>query len=441
MTSQARSSRLLALAAGLCALALAACSHSGSAQGGRAVDGTPYGSVGYVRMEPLLKKHPLYGQLAKLDDDIAALQLRAVEPAVAAGSSAEIAAQEAALQKEFDAATARAKKSLAALQEQYRARESEAIKRALEGGSGGPGGGAIAGAAAGTAAAQQGVALALARRDLEAFRKALLAQDEAQFAALQTSLNERAARTYRAKADELSQKESGYALELANRDSAERLSLHAKLSNLSLEDTARAELTSQLTALDRKEADELAVMRNRDAQTLAALQKQLQDQTRTELTQTAEQMRKNSVAKLNERALKVQGTLPAAAAGGAAAAQLTGEMKAKLDALHKEYQAQFDRDAQGTMQELETTRNDLAKRYQRLHGVDAAAQESARSEIAGLQKQRAELYSQLVAQIGREVKALADRRGVSVVFSDVVAPAGGVDLTPDAEKDIESLHQ
>lgn len=392
-------------------------------------------------MEPLLKKHPLYGQLAKLDDDIAALQLRAVEPAVAAGSSAEIAAQDAALQKEFDAATARAKKSLDALQAQYRARESEAIKGALEGGSGGPGGGAIAGAAAGTAAAQQGAALDQARRGLEAFRKALLAQDEAQFETLQTSLNERAARTYRAKADELSQKESAYALELANRDSADRLSLHAKLSNLSLEDTARAELTSQLTALDRKEADELAVVRNRDAQTLEALQKQLQDQTRAELTQTAEQMRKNSVAKLNERALKMQGALPAGAQASAGAAQLTPEMKAKLDALHKEYQAQFDRDAQGTMQELQTTRNDLAKRYQHLHGVDVAARETARTEIANLQKQRAELYSQLVAQIGREVKALADRRGVSVVFSDVVAPAGGVDLTPDAEKDIESLHQ
>jgi hypothetical protein len=27
------------------------------------------------------------------------------------------------------------------------------------------------------------------------------------------------------------------------------------------------------------------------------------------------------------------------------------------------------------------------------------------------------------------------------VVSDVVAPAGGVDLTADAEKDIESLHE
>ncbi len=58
-----------------------------------------------------------------------------------------------------------------------------------------------------------------------------------------------------------------------------------------------------------------------------------------------------------------------------------------------------------------------------------------------LQKQRGELYEEMVDQIGREVKTIAQRRGIGVVVSDVVAPAGGVDLTADAEKDIESLHE
>jgi hypothetical protein len=396
-------------------------------------------------MEPLVKKHPLYGQLSKLDDDIAALQLKAAGSEVAAGSSAEIAAQEAELRKQFDAATARAKKSLDALQAQTRGRESEAIRRALEGSAaGGPSGSAIAGGVAGTAAAQQSATMAQAGRDLEAFRKQLLAQDEAQFNALQDSLNERASRTYRAKAEELSQKESAYSLELANRDSAERLSVRAKLANLSLDDAQRAELQAQLAALDRKEADELAVVRNRDGQTLDALQKQLSEQTRAELTRSAREIRAGSVAKLNERELKLRGTLQAqggAAAGPNPAAQLSPEMKAKLEAIHKDYQAQFDRDAQSTLKELTATRDELTRRFGALHGTDAQAQGGALAAIAGLQKQRSDLYSQMLAQIGREVKALADKRGISVVFGDVVAPAGGVDLTPDAEKDIESLHQ
>jgi hypothetical protein len=426
-------------------LAAAGCSHSGAALSGNSVDGTPYSAVGFVRMEPLLKKHPLYGSLAKLDDDIVALQLRAAGSEVAAGSSAQLAAQDAELRKQFDAATERARKALDALQARYRARESEAIRQALAGGSGGsPGGAAIAGGVAGTAAAQQSAGLAQARSDVEAYRKQLLAQDEAQFNALQVSLNERAARTYRAKAEELSQKESAYSLELANRDSAERLSARAKLANLSLEDAERAELTAKLEALDRKEADELAAVRNRDGQTLAALQKQLQAQTRAELVKTAQEMRANAVAKLNARALAARGTFaPQAGAAGAGppAAALTPEMKAKLEAIHKDYQAQFDRDAQSTYKALQTTREDLARRFGTLHGVDAGAQEGARKEIAGLQKQRSELYSQMIAQIEVEVKALAGKRGISVVFNDVVAPAGGVDLTSEAEKDIESLHQ
>jgi len=47
----------------------------------------------------------------------------------------------------------------------------------------------------------------------------------------------------------------------------------------------------------------------------------------------------------------------------------------------------------------------------------------------------------MVAQIDREVRLIAQQRGIAVVLTNVVAPAGGVDLTPDALKDIESLHE
>ena len=56
------------------------------------------------------------------------------------------------------------------------------------------------------------------------------------------------------------------------------------------------------------------------------------------------------------------------------------------------------------------------------------------------QKKRDDLYQQMVAQINREVKTIAQQRGVSTVVS-TVAPAGGVDLTGDAMKDIETLHE
>jgi hypothetical protein len=91
--------------------------------------------------------------------------------------------------------------------------------------------------------------------------------------------------------------------------------------------------------------------------------------------------------------------------------------------------------------QFQKTRTDLLRRFGEISGVDEAAQAGADKEMDSLRKQRGDLYNEMVAQIGREVKTIAEKRGIEVVVSDVVAPAGGVDLTADAEKDIESLHE
>ena len=116
-------------------------------------------------------------------------------------------------------------------------------------------------------------------------------------------------------------------------------------------------------------------------------------------------------------------------------------MKAKLLALHKQYQDEFQKDADQTVKAFYKTKEDLGRRFAELHGVDAGAQGDVQREIGGLQKQRDELYDQMVAQIGREVRVVAQRHAVSVVFSEIVAPVGGVDLTDDTAKDLESLHE
>jgi hypothetical protein len=46
----------------------------------------------------------------------------------------------------------------------------------------------------------------------------------------------------------------------------------------------------------------------------------------------------------------------------------------------------------------------------------------------------------MIAQIDREVKTIAQAHGVTIVVNSL-APAGGVDLTDDAMKDIETLHE
>jgi hypothetical protein len=401
-------------------------------------------------MDDLVKKHPLFGQLAQYDANIQALNLSALVPHVLAASPS-LKAEEARLQAQLQAAAKRTDDLLAAKGKSYQDRENAAIAAALRGSgaTGGPSVGAIQSQMEGTARTQAAGAGAQAQRDLDAYRKQLQAQDNAQINAAEHTLAARADRTYRAKADELNAKESALSLMLANADAAERLSLRTRLSSLALDDTARDEANKALAALDRKEADQVAALHNTDAQILATLHAQLQTEIQNGMRAQVAQIQSRSVQRFHERAdqLRTQfapsnGPLIASAPNGKAVVNpnLPPALQQRIKQLHADYTQAFQNDAKATIADFQKTRSDLSARYALLSGTDAAAAQSAQSEIRALAKKRDDLYQQMVAQINREVKTIAQERGVSTVVS-TVAPAGGVDLTGDAMKDIESLHE
>ena len=408
--------------------------------------------VGFVYMDELVKKHPLYAQLAHLDEDMQALQLKAVGSDLTR-SGADIAKQERALQKELETAADRTNKSLASKQQEYTKREQAAITSALAaaGVASGPSGGQITTQMADVSRTQAQSAAKAAQSNLDAYRKDLIDQDNSAATTLQHSLADRANRTYRARAEELQKNEADYAYQLASEDSVDRLALRAKLSNLALDDAARADVKKDLDALDQKEADSLGAMKNRDQGTLALLQKTLHDQIQTELGQEVAKLRSRTIANINKRTLDTRtalvgqiAQLNGPTAGGKTAnipASVAPNLRAKLSALHDKFASDYKQEATATLAQFAKTRADITKRFHDLAGADGAAQSGAGREMDALQKQRVDLYQEMVAQIGREVKTIAAKRGIAVVVSAVVAPANGVDLTSDAEKDIESLHE
>jgi hypothetical protein len=431
------------LAAAACVV-LASCAHAATAPASAPPSA---GRIGYVRMDDLVRKHPLYGQLAQYDSNIEALDLRSLAPqALAAGP--DLQREEAQLTAQLNAAAKRTNDILAAKGKVYQDRENAAIAAAPTG----PSVGAVRSAMEATAQGQVAGVNAQAARDLDAYRKQLEAQDVAQIDAAQRTLAARADRTFRAKAEELTAKEAALSLKLANDDAAQRLTLRTRLSSLALDDTQRDAANAELAALDQKEADALAAVRNTDAQTLAALQKKLREQVASDMQTQVGPIRARSLERYRERsnelhnefspqnrpliATKVNGKIVTAANP-----KLPADLRARIEKLHADYTAAFQKDAKSTIADFNRTRADLAQRYAVLHGTDAAAAQSAEAEIASLQKQRADLYAEMVDQIGREVKTIAQQRGISVVVSDVAAPAGGVDLTDDAMKDIETLHE
>ncbi len=435
---------------GLVALAaLAACSHAN--QSGSTTAGG--GTVGYVRMDELVHKHPLYDQLAHYERSLDAFDLTSTAPQVTA-SDPEMRKREAALQKELNDAADRTQKLLAQKQQQYQQQENAAIAAALKSaGIGGPSAGQIAGNVNATARQQQSGVASQAQRDLNTYRSTLQKQDQTRIAAAQKALSERADRTYRAKADELQSKESALSLKLANEDAPQRLALRTKLSSLALDDAAREEAQKQLTTIDRKEADELAAQRNRDQQTLAALQAQLHDQVQSELNAQVASIRQHSLGSLAQRQSSLARQISSAGGpvvqttvvGGRPQQQINPSLppalRTRIEQLHSDYQKRFQTDAKTTIDDFKKTRVDLARRYAELHGIDAASSQSANAQIASLRRKHDQLYDQITAQIDREVRLIAQQRGISVVLTNIVAPAGGVDLTPDALKDIESLHE
>jgi hypothetical protein len=432
------------------AAALAACGRTASTTAPSTV-ASANGKVGYVQMDELVRKHPLYDQLARYDRSIEAFNLTATAPR-ALVADPHLRDEEKRLEQQLHDAADRTQKLLDQKQRQYQMEEAQAIETALRATGNGPTAAQIAGRLDATARQQQGGAGLQAQRDYQSFEAQVRKQDEAQVIAAQKALAERADRSFRAKSDELQSKESALSLELANEDAAQRLALRTKLSSLALDDAAREDAQKQLAALDRKEADAVAAQRNRDQQTLLALSQKLKGQVESDLRAQVDQIHKRSLALLSQRqpALGaasgitgpiVQTTVVNGKPKQVINPKLPASLRARIQRLHDDYQKRFQNDAKTTIAAFTKTREELSRRYAELHGVDLSAQSGANAQIEALRKKRSDLYDQITAQIDREVRLIAQQRGVSVVLTDVVAPADGVDLTPDALKDIESLHE
>ncbi|MBV9403535.1 MAG: hypothetical protein JO018_07370 [Candidatus Eremiobacteraeota bacterium] len=398
--------------------------------------------IGYVRLDDVIKQHPLYSQLAQIDASIDALNLRTLSPGVSR-TGAEIQGETAELNRELTAARTRANTLLQQKQRDYAQREQQAINAAIAA-SGEKPGQPAAQAMQQSAAAQGAAAAQQASRDFSQYQQQVVAQDRSAVEALSRQLSDRAAREYRRKADELTARESQASLEAANADSTQRLALRTKLNNLALDDATRAQVKGQLAALDRKEAQTVAAMRARDTAELAAFQTQLRSQTSSQLSAQVGAIHSQTTAKLRARGNEVSSQIstqlpnvgPAPGTGGLSAAT-----QAKIQQIDRDYKSRFRADVAKTIDEFNRTRSELDTRFAALHGVDVGSQGVLAKQLDALHKQRDQLYNQIVAQIQRQMQGIAAQRGLKVVFVNIVVPAGGIDMTDDAIKAVQSLHE
>jgi hypothetical protein len=274
-----------------------------------------------------------------------------------------------------------------------------------------------------------------AQRDMESYRAALLNQQQHAYQTFLQSVTDRTQRAYNARAQELREQESALLLDLARRDAPQRLMLRAKLQTLALNATRRAELESQLRAIQHREDAAVASLRRTDAKILTAYEQQLRRKADGDIAQMQTSLQNRTAANLaaRERVLAAQTSnasglhLPAPPANKANSA----EMQSAYNSLANAPAANTS--AYGA------ANRDLTQHFAALRSANDADTQSIRSQIASLEHDKAALRAKMIAQIMWEAGQVAKSRGYGSVYPATSAPAGSADVTSAVASALRSL--
>jgi hypothetical protein len=395
--------------------------------------------TGYVRIDEVVKHHPLYPQLSQIDDAIAAINLQSTAPKVPLGAR-QIAAQTVELNKQLRDAQIRTNKILATKEREYADRESQAVRTALAAAGIRGNGAQAAQQMSGESARQAQDAARAANSDYMAYQQSVIAQDNAASSSIARELQTQAAAKYRAKAEQLQQNETDLALRLTQQDAAARLAIKMRLSNLAMDPAARRQAESQLAAINEKETAAVTAQRNADAATLRAYHAQLDAQASGQIRSQVGAIQAQTQAKLAEHRNEVSAQLRSLAPAPAPT-NLPPAVSAQIAQIHKQFVGQFQAEANKTIADYNATKTDLNRQFAALHGADVGATGAAAKELDALQKRRADLYRQIVAQVQLDAARIAKDSGFAVVFANVRAATGGYDMTNQVIKDVESQHE
>jgi hypothetical protein len=396
--------------------------------------------VAYVRVDDVIKHHPLYPQLDQINNAIAAINFEASVPR-APLTPAQIATQTKDLNAQLQAAQKRANAIIAAKQQQYTQQERDAEVAAVKAAGIDPAAAGLGQAMNATSAQQAQAAAAAAQQGYMQYQQGVIAQDNAALQSISAQLSKAADDKYRARAEQYQQNESDLSLKLAQEDSPQRLALRTQLSTLALSTDQRKSVNDQLAALDKKEADQLNSLRTADAAALATYRKQLADATSSQIRSQQSAIQAQTGAKLTQRRNAVGAQIRGLGGAPVPTVSLPPDLQRRLGQIHQQYAGKFQADAQQAVEEYQATKSDLDAQFAALHGQGVTATGAAAVQLRDLQKRQSALQAQIQDQIQREAVRLAKQMGFSIVLDNVQAANGGYDLTNDLIHDIESQHE
>ena len=396
--------------------------------------------VAYIRIDDVIKAHPLYPQLKQINDAIAAIDLDATAPR-APLSPQEVATQTQELNKELKDAQDRANQIIGAKQKDYANQERQADIAALKAANIDPKAAGIGAEIDQTSQAQAQAAAQQAAQNYNAYQQSVIAQDNAAASSVAQQLSKQADEKLRARAEQYQQEETDLSLRVAEGDATDRMALKTKLNTLALDADTRKSINAQLAALDKKEADQVNALRAQHAKDMATYRTQLGSETSSAISRQVSGIRSQTQAKLSSAQASTSSQIRSLGGAPVPTVQIPADVRKKLTAIHADIQSKFSADAQAAIGEYNATKSDLDQEFAILHGQSTGAIGAEAKQLRDLRKRRDDLQTQIQAQIQREANRIAKEMGFSVVFDNVKGTAGGYDLTNDLIHDVESLHE
>jgi hypothetical protein len=349
--------------------------------------------LGFVNLPQLLATHPLRPVLASYDRGIAALRGTQTLPGLV-DPAAQAADGAAALQRDAAAAQSLVQQIASRSTSRGSMQEGEALASVL--------------------AARNG-----ADRAVGSFQNDLVRGTDANLSAYERSIAQRSDRAYAARAQQLRERELALAFRLARENAGKRLTLRLKVDELHLAPATRAQLEGELSALNDREADALAVMRRNNAVTLANYWNQLQHDAELAIAAMTAQVRSKAGANL---ALRRQ-----VLASETNTAGMLPNLPAQLTAFSASYRVETD--ATEIVTGLQNASRDLSRSFREFGQTARSSQQETEAQIRTLEANRKALYQSMVAQISRAAQRVAQERHLDGVDISGSPPAGSVDLT------------
>ncbi len=241
-------------------------------------------------MKALVRAHPLYGALAQYDRQIAALRATLHVREFSQKDAAFAHAQQA-VHADLDTAASRSRQ-IAAMPSPNSStlNPSQNIQAPSEG--------TVRGDVQRAYQTQAAQLRSSAQQDMAHYRSALLAQQNTAFSNYERGVQARVRQAYNSRAQELYEKTSTLALDLAKADANKRLPLRMKLQTLHLRPDQSARIHARLAAIQEHEDAIVNAQRRKDRATLSAFLPPLQRRAAADIARTRVDLQNRTAANL-----------------------------------------------------------------------------------------------------------------------------------------------